>query len=86
MATKIEDSAIGKSSKLLPRKEGYYIFLGSRNSRPGYVEMFYEPVEIIEIENGRNRELVVRIFGRQKYWPINTFQGEWSLIELQEAA
>lgn len=71
------------SSKIPPRHECFAIFDGVRLSRPGYVEVIHEPVRIIEVQYGNTKELAVCMFGRQTRWPLRTYDGTWTLIELE---
>lgn len=71
------------SSKLLPHTEGVYIFDGLRLSkRTGSVWVIHEPVRIVEITNGRNKELAVMMLGRATRWPLESFEGEWTELKL----
>jgi len=67
-------------SMLRPRTEGYFLFSGVRHSRPGYVEMVCEPVQIVEVLSGKQKELAVTMFGRGTKWRLDTFEGTWREI------
>ncbi len=69
-------------SKLPPRQPCYAIFNGLRHSRPGYVEVIHEPVQIVEVQNGNKKELAVAMFGRFKKWPLTTLEGEWTTFSI----
>lgn len=71
------------TSKLPPRQPCFALFRGFRHSRPGYVETISEPIRIIEIENGRKKELAVIMFGRSTKWPLSTFEGIWQVLDTE---
>lgn len=73
-------------TKLPPRKPCYVLFRGARHIRGGIYESICEPVEVAELVNGKERELVVMLTGRARKYPIAVFDGEWSLLVLEDAA
>ena len=73
------------TSKLPPRKPCFAMFHGVRQSRPGYVETIHEPVKVVELQNGKDKELAVCMFGRSTRWPLSTFEGYWTQLETETA-
>lgn len=76
---------LGKPSKLAPREPCFAIFQGARFIRGGIFERIVEPVEIREYVNGKSKELVVCMVGRDTKYPIERFDGEWFVLELEDA-
>lgn len=72
---------MSESSKLPPRTEGFYIFDGVRQSRPGYVEILRDIVRVVETERGDKRLLAVCRWGRSTRWPLESFTGTWVEIK-----
>jgi hypothetical protein len=46
-----------------------------------YVEQIDEPVEIVEVVLGQDKQLAVAMTGRARHWPLSRFEGEWSILE-----
>ncbi len=77
---------MSKPSNLPPRVEGFYLFHGMRQSRPGYVEILHEPVSVIVVQNGSKTELAVTLCGRATKYPLRQFViGTWKVIAIEEA-
>ncbi|PYJ11250.1 MAG: hypothetical protein DMF06_03300 [Verrucomicrobia bacterium] len=68
-------------SKLPPHRPCYAYFDGMRQCGR-YVEVINEPVEVIELEVGRRKELAVAMLGRATKWPIGLFEGRWQVLEV----
>lgn len=75
-------------SELPPSVPGFYLFRGFRRcGSRAYGENILEPVEICEVMRGGKLELGVALTGRQMRFRMETFRGEWKIIDLElEAA
>jgi len=67
---------------LPPRQPGYFLFNGTRKTtyRNQYVSVC-EPIKVVEIQRTpRQRELAVKLIGRQQSFPLAHFSGTWQRI------
>jgi hypothetical protein len=63
-----------------PSAPCFAIFRGFRTVGR-YVEQIDEPVEIVEVVLGQDKQLAVAMTGRARHWPLSRFEGEWSILE-----
>lgn len=73
-------------TKLPPRTPCYAIFRGTRFIHDALYEHLHQPLEIVEYTNVRSKELAVRMIGKRERFPLATFSGEWTVLELERIA
>ena len=71
-------------SKLPPRCECFAVFVGTRHIRNALYEHIAEAVQVVEVWRKGNRELGVKMTGRQQAFQLAAFVGIWQTIELEE--
>lgn len=70
---------------LQPRTIGLYRFRGTRCVRVGQYEHINTVLSVVWLAH-RKREMAVQMLGKQRYFPLGAFSGEWEQIVLKQEA
>lgn len=73
------------TSKLLPRRPGFYLFRGTRKVRDQLYSHLNEPVKIIDYPVTAPTDLAVLLCGLSTRYRLDTFSGEWTPIDTEAA-
>lgn len=66
-----------------PLRPCFAIFHGLHyGTRPGEIETLHEPVQVVEYYKGKAMELAVVRTGRATRYPLRTFSGEWTVLDI----
>lgn len=74
-----------KWSKLPPRKAGVYHFRGVRLTNNNQTMRFDEPVRVQQMKVGYRTSLGVAMLGKARIYTLNSFHGEWCLLNTEAA-
>lgn len=78
-------TTLGPVSKLPPRRTCFVIFSGTRHIRNALYEHINEPVQVVEVWTKNEKQLGIKMTGRQQAFQMAAFAGTWQTIELEEA-